>query len=65
MDRRIEYLSCVIVINLCKLSKLAKSLPLFRLKFSRENSIFNVTLHGKTDPHFAGLFCRLVEQTAS
>ena len=27
--------------------------------------IFNVTLRGKTDPQFAGLFCCLVEQTAS
>jgi len=37
-----------IVIDRRKYFKLTKSLASVRLNFSRENSIFNVTLHGKT-----------------
>ena len=42
-------------------------LAIIKVKISRENSIFNVTLHekNKMDPSFTGIFCCCVEQTSS
>lgn len=53
----VEYLKCDIVIYVCKHFKPAQSSLRKLAEFSRERSILNITLHGKTKCIFISLVC--------